>query len=193
MWTIQYNYVPTSEICITNGGKIWWLELDQMERVNHLRGKIPWGNGVSWGDHSETSDPPGTDPSTIPLPVTPTAYWGSKSPSQDEWEQCNAYVQGLIMLNVKNPIGHGVNLTSTAAESWKSLTDIQGKVTDIGRLAARNSLWSIHHTKGNDLDTHFCLLWKAWKRYNDQGGKMDDTELWMVVLASMPREWMVLI
>ena len=136
---------------------------------------------------------PGTDPSTIPLPITPTAYWGLKSPSQDEWEQCNAYAQGLIALNVKNPIGHRVNLTGMAAKSWKSLTDIQDKVTDIRRLTARNSLQSICHTKGNDLNAHFCLLQKAWKRYNNQRGKMDDTEFWMVVLASMLREWMVFI
>jgi hypothetical protein len=78
-----------------------------------------------------TTPSPSTDPSHIPLPVTPTVYWGSKSPSQDEWEQRNAYAQGLITLNVKNPIGHGVNLTGTAADSWKSLMDIQDKVTDI--------------------------------------------------------------
>jgi gag-polypeptide of LTR copia-type len=140
-----------------------------------------------------TTPSPSTDPSHIPLPVTPTVYWGLKSPSQDEWEQRNAYAQGLITLNVKNPIGHGVNLTGTAADSWKSLTDIQDKVTDIGRLAAGNSLRSIRHIEGNNLDTHFCSLQKAWKRYNDQGGRMDDTKFWMVILASMLREWMVFI
>jgi hypothetical protein len=117
-----------------------------------------------------------TDPSNIPLPAEPTVYWGSKKPSQDEWEQRNAYAQGLIALNVKNPVGHGVKLDGTAAESWKSLTDIQDKVTDVGRLTAGNLLRSIRHIDGSDLDTHFCVLRKAWKKYNDQGGKMDDAE-----------------
>ena len=101
-----------------------------------------------------------TDPTETPLPSTPTVYWGTKKPSQDEWEQCNAYAQGLIALNVKNPVGHGVNLEGTAAESWKSLTDIQDKVTDIGRLTAGNILRSIRHSdlEGSDLDTHFCML-----------------------------------
>jgi hypothetical protein len=101
---------------------------------------------------------PGTDPNDTPLPATPTVYWGSKRPSQDEWEQRNAYAQGLVSLNVKNPVGHGVKLTGTAAESWKSLTDIQDKVTDMGRLAAGNVLRSIRYTEGNDLDAHFCAL-----------------------------------
>jgi len=104
---------------------------------------------------------PGTGPSDTPLPPTPTVYWGSKKPSQDEWEQRNAYAQGLVALNVKNAIGHGVNLEGTAAESWKSLTDVQDKVTDIGRLTAGNLLRSIRHTDGNDLDAHFCALRKA--------------------------------
>ncbi|KAF8811478.1 hypothetical protein BYT27DRAFT_7069614, partial [Phlegmacium glaucopus] len=60
--------------------------------------------------------------------------------------------------------------------------------TDIGRLAAGNLLRSICHTDGSDLDAHFCALRKAWKRYNDQGGKMDDTEFRMIVLASMPKD-----
>jgi hypothetical protein len=86
------------------------------------------------------SDSPGTDPSAIPIPTTPTVYWGSKKPSQDKWEQRDTYSQGLITLNVKNPVGHGVNLAGTAAESWKSLTDIQDKVSDIGRLTTSNLL-----------------------------------------------------
>ena len=93
-----------------------------------------------------TTPPLSTDPSAIPIPATPTVFWGLKRPSQDEWEQRNAYAQGLISLNIKNPIGHGVNLSGTAAEAWKSLTDIQDKVTDIGRLTAGNLLRSIRHT-----------------------------------------------
>jgi gag-polypeptide of LTR copia-type len=120
--------------------------------------------------------PHSTDPSAVLLPSTPTIYWGLRTPSQDKWEQHNAYVQGLIALNIKNPIGHRVNLEGTAAESWRLLTDIQDKVTNIGRLTAVNLLHSIHHTEGNDLDAHFCLLQKSWKKYNDQEGKMDDTE-----------------
>src|SRR5277367_4319771 len=83
-----------------------------------------------------------SDPTNVPLPMTPTVYWGLKNPTQDEWEQRNAYAQGLISLNVKNPVGHGVNLDGTAADSWRSLTEIQDKVSDIGRLAAGNSLRS---------------------------------------------------
>lgn len=151
--------------------------------MGYLEGSIP----------RPATPSPSTDPSAIPMPTTPTIYWGSKRPSQDEWEQHNAYAQGLITLNIKNPVGHGVNLNGTAADSWKSLTDVQDKVTDIGRLAAGNQLRSIRHTEGSSLDNHFCALRKAWKRYNDQGGKMDHAEFRMVVLASMLKEWMIFV
>ena len=101
---------------------------------------------------------PSTEPSTIPIPAMPTIDWESKKSSQNKWEQRNAYAQVLISLNIKNPIGHGVNLIRTAADSWKSLTNVQNKVTDMGRLAAGNQLCSICHSDGNDLDAHFCQL-----------------------------------
>jgi hypothetical protein len=100
------------------------------EVLRYLEGTIP----------RPTTPLSSTDPSAIPIPATLTIYWGSRRPSQDEWEQQNAYAQGLIALNVKNPVGHGVNLEGTAAKSWKSLTDIQDKITDIGRLTAGNLL-----------------------------------------------------
>ncbi|KDR67143.1 hypothetical protein GALMADRAFT_80069, partial [Galerina marginata CBS 339.88] len=79
-------------------------------------------------DGTITKPPP--SPSTLPtanaaeiaLPPEPTA-WMSKTPSDDEWEICDAWTMGLIIYNVKNPVGLGVKLDRTAAEAWKSLTD----------------------------------------------------------------------
>ncbi|KAF8239799.1 hypothetical protein L208DRAFT_1145517, partial [Tricholoma matsutake] len=57
------------------------------------------------------------------MTLTPTSYWGSKTPTEEEWDQHDAYVQGMIVLNVKNPVGHGVKTDETTLETWKSLTD----------------------------------------------------------------------
>jgi hypothetical protein len=118
-----------------------WIEWkESIISAAKSRGVMGYLEGIIPRPATPPSDSPGTDPSAIPIPITPTVYWGSKKPSQDEWEQRNAYAQGLIALNVKNPVGHGVNLAGTAAESWKSLTDIQDKVSDIGRLTTGNLL-----------------------------------------------------
>ncbi|KAG6848592.1 hypothetical protein H0H87_003673, partial [Tephrocybe sp. NHM501043] len=48
-------------------------------------------------------------PSPAPdaTPAPPTAYWGSLSPTVDEWLQRDSYAQSMITLNVVNPIGQG--------------------------------------------------------------------------------------
>ncbi|KDR76040.1 hypothetical protein GALMADRAFT_49067, partial [Galerina marginata CBS 339.88] len=79
-------------------------------------------------DRTITKPPP--SPSTlrtanaaeIASPPEPTA-WMSKTPSDDEWEIHDAWTMGLIIYNVKNPVGLGIKLDGTAAEAWKSLTD----------------------------------------------------------------------
>ena len=95
----------------------------------------------------------------------------------------------MIVLNVKNPIGHGVKTDSTAAEAWKSLTDIQDAISDIGKINADTKLCSIHHTDGANLDEHIRALRTAWNRYNAQGGMMTDADFRIIILTSMPREW----
>ncbi|TFK34144.1 hypothetical protein BDQ12DRAFT_571551, partial [Crucibulum laeve] len=63
-----------------------------------------------------------TRPSDTILPRPSTGWWGSLNPSQEEWDQRDAYTQGMVTLNVKNPIGLGVATDGTAATTWKSLT-----------------------------------------------------------------------
>ena len=78
--------------------------------------------------------PPDTSPGqTAPMATT---YWGSKTLTLDDWQQCNAYTKEMIILNVKNPIGHGVQINGTTAKAWKSLIDIQDAVSDIGGINA---------------------------------------------------------
>ncbi|KAF9460492.1 hypothetical protein BDZ94DRAFT_1115587, partial [Collybia nuda] len=48
--------------------------------------------------------------------------WSLPTPSPNEWEICDAWALGLIIFNVKNPIGLGVKIDGTAAEAWTSLT-----------------------------------------------------------------------
>jgi hypothetical protein len=101
--------------------------------------------------------------------LTPTSYWGSKTPSEEEWDQRDAYVQGMIVLNVKNPVGHGVKTNGTALETWKSLTDRLDAVTDLGLMDAENRLHTIKYAEGSDLDAHFgCIA--CWMGEGQQPG-----------------------
>ena len=83
---------------------------------------------------------PPTAPTTA---LKPTNFWESLTPTEEEWDQQNAYTLGMIMLNIKNTIGQGMKTDSTAAEAWKSLTEIHDLATDMGLLAADSHLCSI--------------------------------------------------
>ena len=84
-----------------------------------------------------------TDPSPDQAAPTPTSYWCSKTPTPEQWQQCNAYAKGMVTLNVKNQIRHSVKTDGTAVEAWKSLTNIQDAISDIGRINANIKLCSI--------------------------------------------------
>lgn len=131
--------------------------------------------------HSGTTPPPST------------SYWGSTSPTVDEWMQRDAYTYGMIVLNVKNIIGHGVETEGTAAQAWTSLTSVKDAVSDIGLLHAERAIRAIRYTNGTDLSEHFSNLRKAWKIVNGQGGKIDDAAFRMIVLGSMPKEWNIIV
>lgn len=122
-----------------------------------------------------------------------SAYWGSSSPTLDQWMQRDAFTQGLIVLNVKNPVGHGVHTEGTAAESWASLTLIRDAVSDLGQLHAENHLRAIRYMDGGDLDAHFAALRVAWTEANAQGADIKDLGFRMIVLGSMPPTWNIVI
>ena len=138
---------------------------------------------------------------TIPKPslhkpgMTPTStnYWGSKTPSPEEWEQPNAYAKSIIDLNVKNPIGHGIQPMHTAAEAWSTLKDIHNTPSDMGLLNANNALCAIKHVDGTNIIAHFTRMHEAWAKINAQGRKMDDLTFRTIIIASMPKEWDLII
>ncbi|KAF8227671.1 hypothetical protein L208DRAFT_1054461, partial [Tricholoma matsutake] len=120
--------------------------------------------------------------------LTPTSYWGSKTPTEEEY-QCDAYVQGMIVLNVKNPVGHGIKTDGTALETWKSLPDHLDTITDLGLMDAENRLHTIKYMEGSDLDAHFAALHIGCQRVNNQGGTVTDAQFCMIMLGSMPKSW----
>ncbi|KAF5319679.1 hypothetical protein D9619_008900 [Psilocybe cf. subviscida] len=133
-----------------------------------------------------------TRPSTpTPSPTTfATAYWGSTTPTYDEWQQRDAWTQGLISLNVKNAIGLGIKLDGTAAETYASIASIKDAVSDLGCITAEAELNAIKYNDGSDMDEHVATLRTAWIKANGQGAGITDTKFRMVVLKSLPPTWL---
>ena len=64
----------------------------------------------------QSSNPPDSTlttskPKQTQLEVTP---WDSDEPSAGEWRTRNAWAKGLLLYNIRNPIGLGANVSGTA-------------------------------------------------------------------------------
>ncbi|KAF5371869.1 hypothetical protein D9615_009522 [Tricholomella constricta] len=133
---------------------------------------------------------------TAPDPTastTPTAYWGVRNPTADEWDQRDAYAQSLVTLNVLNPIGQRVAMDGTAAATWASLTTIHDAQSDLALINAEAVLAELQYSEGADIDVHFAALRVAWNNANAQGADIGDPKFRMIVLKSMPVSWSILV
>lgn len=128
-----------------------------------------------------------------PIYPTPPTYWGSSNPSLDEWEQRDAYAQGMMTGNLKNAVGLGVNTTGTAHQTWDSLAKTRDAKSDLGLIIAQQNLRTIRYSDSDDLEAHIKLLRVAWSDANAQGAQIVDSQFRAIVLQSMPETWDVLI
>ena len=89
----------------------------------------------------------------------------------------------MIDLNVKNPIGHGIQPKDTAAKAWAALKDVHDTPSDMGLLNADNAVFTIKHTDGADILTHFTWMHKHGAKVNTQSGKMEDSTFHTIVIT----------
>ncbi|KAF8893476.1 hypothetical protein BD779DRAFT_1435789, partial [Infundibulicybe gibba] len=71
---------------------------------------------------SATSSQMRTDPAQLPTQPTLTP-WTSANPCPEEWKMRDAWTMGLLIFNIKNPIGLGVKMDGTSAQAWESLVN----------------------------------------------------------------------
>jgi hypothetical protein len=133
------------------------------------------------------------DPMKPTVAATPTTYWGDDKPSYNEWHQRNNWTKGLLTLNIKNAIGLGVKTDGTAAEAYASIAKVQDAQTDLGRLTTEKELMKIKYATGGMMEEHIAKLRTAWTKANDQGCKINDGRFRMIILDSLPDDWMLLV
>ena len=129
-----------------------------------------------------------TDVQDTPLPPEPTP-WTSRTPSEDEWEICNAWTMGLLIYNIKNPVGLGVRMEGSTADAWKSLTDRYHVTSELTLVNAQRKLRMTILNEGGDLLAHISDLHTKWMKANAAGAKIEDTDFCMILLSSLPTSW----
>jgi hypothetical protein len=105
---------------------------------------------------------PTPNPANFPLPLTPTptgttasprtppthaeSLWESTTPTTTEWRVQNGWTKGLLIYNTTDPIGLGINIHSTSANTWKSYTDTYQVVSEIAILNAIQDLQGVKYS-----------------------------------------------
>ncbi|KAG6838283.1 hypothetical protein C0991_000546, partial [Blastosporella zonata] len=115
-------------------------------------------------------------PPTNEKPQMVTTWWGSTTPTCEEWDQRDAFAMSMVALNVENPVGRGVKLDGTAAEAWGSLTAIHNIKSGLGLVNAEAALAAIRYNKGDNLKAHFTAMRTAWGNANNQGADIGDAK-----------------
>ncbi|KAG6871099.1 hypothetical protein C0992_011718, partial [Termitomyces sp. T32_za158] len=143
--------------------------------LGYMTGKIPDPRMIATDEKAKATES-----------TTTSTWWGSLTPTPDEWLQRDAYARSMVTLNVLNPIGAGVRMDGTAADAWQSLTVIHNAKTDLGLLQAEEELNSIKYVDGANIEAHFKAMRTAWAKANNQGAGIDDRRFRAYVIRSMP-------
>ena len=105
-------------------------------------------------------------PKQTQLEATP---WYSDEPSAGEWRTRNAWAKGLLLYNICNPIGLGVNVLGTTKAVWKLLTNLYDRSSEIAKLHAKEKLQSLWFHDRDDFSTHIAQLQLLWQKVNAMG------------------------
>jgi len=127
-----------------------------------------------------------------PVLVTSTPIetrWQSLTLSEDEWDSQDNWVRGLLLYNTKNPVGLGIKMRGTAAESWASYVERYEVSTKMARLAAEQDLKNTTYSEHQDFSTHVSILRSKWAKANLLGATINDKNFKMILLTSLPASW----
>ena len=128
-------------------GMNWIAWSENILIAAHMRGASGYLNGTIKQPstiRSGTSTPLPTTlaVTSLPAPITTTSAtsetntkWQSLTPSEDEWETKDNWVKGLLIYNMKNPIGLGIKIKGTAAEAWMSYIEQYEAAIKLARFA----------------------------------------------------------
>jgi hypothetical protein len=146
-----------------------------------------------------TSPPINTSPSTTTQETTTTGTtattqnidtpWNSPLPSLGKWTTWNAWAKGLLIYNTKDPIGLGIVMFGTAADTWKSYNDQYAKVSEMALMNAEWDLRKCNYTDNHNFTEHVSRLRTLWATSTTLGSQIDDKGFWTIVLQLLPQSW----
>ncbi|EKM77667.1 hypothetical protein AGABI1DRAFT_13095, partial [Agaricus bisporus var. burnettii JB137-S8] len=113
----------------------------------------------------------------------------SNTPAQAEWRVRNAWAMGLLIYNTTDPVGLGINIQSTAADTWTSYVDTYEVASEVATLNAESELRNMTYSDGQDFIEFITRMRTRWSNATALGAKIDDKSFRTIVLNALPSFW----
>ncbi|KIK52276.1 hypothetical protein GYMLUDRAFT_251322 [Collybiopsis luxurians FD-317 M1] len=127
-------------------------------------------------------------PSSTHLTTSPT-YIYSTTPLPEEWSARDAITKSVIVTNIADPVGLGVDETKNSASIWKGLVDKFKKWNKQKIKLADDALRKCIYDPKTPMEEHEKKMCNLLKRLHNAGGTCTDEQFRLIVIASVPKEW----
>ncbi|KAG6830427.1 hypothetical protein H0H92_000730 [Tricholoma furcatifolium] len=91
----------------------------------------------------------------------------------------NTWTMALMVYNMKNSVGMGINIAGSVVQAWALLKEMYANITNLGVVAAENTLHTTKYADGTDFPEHvadLCLKWCGAVKHG-------------ILIASLPESW----
>ncbi|KAJ3917357.1 hypothetical protein F5877DRAFT_68308 [Lentinula edodes] len=133
-------------------------------------------------------------PSNYPGPIYPptqlTTPLFSPTPFPEEWEARDRLVAGVIVFNITDPVGLGVDETKRANEIWQALIKrFEKRDEQRIHLADTNLRQEKYDPMESTMEDHEKRMRNLLKKVHDLGGTATDAQFRRIIISSMPPDW----
>jgi len=90
--------------------------------------------------------------------LTTETPWNSLSPLKNEWEARNVWTKILLIFNITNPVGLGIDISGTTAEVWKTYMSSYETASDMTKQNAEQKLQNLTFSDRNDFQNHITIM-----------------------------------
>jgi transposase InsO family protein len=117
------------------------------------------------------------------------------SPTEEEsealeaWQEQDAKVRSIIVLNVSDAEMIHITGAKTAAEMWKNLKMVKESSSGVGKLTARRKLYRTFAEEGSDIAEHISKMRQILEELHTMGVKIEDQDFLDILMSSLPESW----
>lgn len=126
---------------------------------------------------------------TRPNAVVPTEPDEEEEKAIDTWQEQDAKVRSIIVLNISDSEMVHITGAKTASEMWSNLKMVKESSSGLGKLTARRKLYRTFAEEGTDIAEHLTKMRQILEELNTMGVKIEDQDFLDILMSSLPESW----